>query len=111
MTLDGLAKYHGEKARWVLDAWTETWLAPARASWCLDEDLGHVQCPLLAIHGNRDEYGSPKHLERVARLCMGRSEAVLIKACGHVPHREQPERVLHEVVHLLPGGATAEANR
>src|SRR5579863_7423491 len=23
-----LARYHGTKARWVLDAWTETWLAP-----------------------------------------------------------------------------------
>jgi hypothetical protein len=26
--LERLKKYHGNKARWVVDAWTETWLIP-----------------------------------------------------------------------------------
>ena len=66
--VERLARYHGEKARWVLDAWIETWLAPAFADWCLDDDLRGVQCPTLALHGDQDEYGSVEHPQRIARL-------------------------------------------
>ncbi len=96
-----LERYHGAKARWVLDSWLETWLAPGFAGWSLDEDLGRVRCPTLALHGDRDEYGSPQHPERIARLAHGPSRTVVLEGCGHVPHREQPERVLDEVARFL----------
>jgi fermentation-respiration switch protein FrsA (DUF1100 family) len=54
-------KYHGDKARWVVDAWTDTSLAPEFANWNLDGALARIRCPVLAIHGERDEYGSVKH--------------------------------------------------
>jgi pimeloyl-ACP methyl ester carboxylesterase len=41
--LERLARYHGDKARWVLDAWTETWLDPAYADGS-DEELAAC-CP------------------------------------------------------------------
>ncbi|AFY00567.1 hypothetical protein [Bdellovibrio bacteriovorus] len=31
--IERLAKYHGDKARWVVDAWTEVWLSPEFANW------------------------------------------------------------------------------
>jgi len=99
--LERLARYHGAKARWVLDAWIETWLSPAFAGWRLDEDLREVRCPTLAMHGDRDEYGSAQHPERIARLTNGPSRAVILEGCGHVPHREQPARVLAEVASFL----------
>jgi pimeloyl-ACP methyl ester carboxylesterase len=109
--VERLERYHGSKAGWVLDAWIETWLAPAYANWSLDDDLRRVRCPLLAIHGDRDEYGSPQHPRRIARLSLGASKVVLIESCGHVPHREQLERVLREVTQFLTlGGATPETN-
>src|SRR5688572_2940135 len=88
-----LERYHGTKARWVLDAWTKTWLAPEFAGWNLDDDLRRVRCPTLALHGEHDEYGSPRHPERIARLIRGPSRAVILEGCGHVPHREQPTYV------------------
>ena len=103
--LERLARYHGQKARWVLDAWIETWLAPAFAGWRLDDDVRGVHCPTLALHGDQDEYGSVQHPERIARLTQGPSRAVILDGCGHVPHREQPGRVLDEVSRFLaPGG-------
>src|SRR4051812_11215965 len=45
--VERLERYHGSKARWVLDAWIDTWLSPARAHWSLDDDLRRVRCPLL----------------------------------------------------------------
>jgi pimeloyl-ACP methyl ester carboxylesterase len=99
--LERLERYHGVKARWVLDAWIKTWLAPAFANWSLDEDLRAVRCPALVLHGDQDEYGSILHPERIVRFTSGASRAVILEGCGHVPHREQPARVLSEVARFV----------
>jgi len=109
--LERLARYHGAKARWVLDAWIETWLSPEFADWRLDNDLRGVRCPALAIHGDRDEYGSVEHPGRIARLTHGPSRAVILDGCGHVPHREQPARVLAEVAGFLASPSSGVAER
>jgi pimeloyl-ACP methyl ester carboxylesterase len=110
--VERLARYHGTKARWVLDAWIETWLHPAFADWSMDDDLRRVRCPTLALHGDRDEYGSVEHPARIARLVEGPARAVILEDCGHVPHREHPSRVLDEVARFLaspPHGAPGTA--
>ena len=99
--LDRLRKYHGEKAAWVLSAWTETWLAPEFANWNLDGELRKVLCPLLAIHGDQDEYGTIRHPERIVSLAGESAESVLLTGCGHVPHREQEQAVLDAVARFV----------
>jgi pimeloyl-ACP methyl ester carboxylesterase len=99
--LERLARYHGSKARWVLDAWINTWLSPAFAEWNLDVHLKAVRCPALVIHGDQDEYGSVEHPGRIARLVSARSRIVILQRCGHVPHREHPAQVLDEVKQFL----------
>jgi pimeloyl-ACP methyl ester carboxylesterase len=96
-----LARWHGDKARWVLDAWTETWLSPAFADWSIHAVLPSVRCPVLAIHGEDDEYGSPVHPRRIAASVAGPAEVLLLPGCGHVPHREQPEPVLDALCRFL----------
>ncbi len=96
-----LARYHGSKSDWVLDAWTETWLAPSFGSWSLDDDLRRLRCPLLVMHGDRDPYGSRAHPERIGKLGPTPTDVVIFEECGHVPHREHPDRVLSEVVRFL----------
>ena len=108
--IERLARYHGEKARWVLSAWIDTWLAPAFAGWTLDADLARVHCPLLSLHGDRDEYGSLAHPERITRLTRGPSDMVVVADCGHVPHREQPAVVLRSVGRFLAAAASGTAN-
>ena len=90
-----LAKWHGEKARWVLDAWTEVWLSPEFSSWNLDQHLGKVRSPVVAIHGDSDEYGSVEFPRRIVSKVKGPSELTILDQCGHVPHRERKEDVLH----------------
>jgi pimeloyl-ACP methyl ester carboxylesterase len=96
-----LARYHGEKARWVVDAWTESWLAPQFAGWNLDDHLRSVRCPVLAIHGDRDEYGSSRHPERICSLPPTPTHSLILDDCGHVPHREKPDQVLAAVKQFL----------
>jgi pimeloyl-ACP methyl ester carboxylesterase len=89
-----LVRWHGEKAQWVLDAWTQTWLSPEFLSWNLDQQLRRVQCPVLAIHGDLDEYGSVEFPRRITRGVCGPSQLAILEGCGHVPHRERAAEVL-----------------
>lgn len=103
-----LERYHGSKARWVLDSWIKTWLDPEFAGWNLDDDLRRVTCATLALHGDQDEYGTVEHAKRIARLTSGAARAVILEGYGHIPHREDPTRVLKEVMQFLaesPGAA------
>lgn len=99
--LDRLKKDHGEKAAWVLSAWIDTWLAPDFVAWNLDDDLRRVQCPVLILHGDDDEYGSVRHPERIAALTVGRSVMRILPGAGHVPHREKSEAAIDIVARWL----------
>jgi pimeloyl-ACP methyl ester carboxylesterase len=99
--VERLARYHGEKAAWVLDAWIGTWLSPGFASWTLTDVLSRVRCPVLAIHGDRDEYGSTQHPALMARLAGGPVRVEVMADTGHVPHRERPDAVLSLVADAL----------
>ena len=106
-----IAKWHGEKARWVLDAWTEVWLSPEFCSWSIDRHLGRVMCPVLAIHGDLDEYGSSEFPRRIASGVSGPSELALLEHCGHVPHRERQAHVLRLISTFLARHASDPSAR
>lgn len=89
-----LARYHGDKARWVLDAWIDTWLAPEFANWTMDAELERLRCPVLAIHGDLDEYGSLAHPRRIVDHAAAGGAELILADCGHVPHREQTNQTL-----------------
>ncbi|WP_133366243.1 alpha/beta fold hydrolase [Qipengyuania sediminis] len=93
-----LEKYHGDKAEWVVNAWLDTWLDPAFAEWTLDKAISLACCPVLAIHGERDEYGSCEHPRRIAGH---KGELALLPNVGHVPHRENGEVVIELVTRFL----------
>lgn len=92
--LDRLQRYHAEKAEWVLRAWIDTWLSDDFIEWSLDGQLTKVRCPLLVLHGDRDEYGSRHQPERISTLAARPGDLHILADCGHVPHREYPEKVL-----------------
>lgn len=98
-----LAKYHGDKTPWVLSAWIDTWLAPEFAHWSLDDILPLVRCPVLAIHGENDEFGSLRHPERICQLVAGPTTLQILPNTGHVPHREAPQVVIESVQAFLSG--------
>lgn len=95
--VERLKRYHGEKARWVLDAWIESWLHPDFATWSLRAVLPQVACPTLVIHGVDDEYGSSRHPELIAALSGGPARLELMADTRHVPHRERESEVIEMV--------------
>lgn len=99
--LNRLEKYHGDKARWVLEAWTETWLSPEFSSWSLDADLAQVVCPTLVLHGEHDEYGSVHHPRRIAAAIAGEVQLEILPGCRHVPHKEFEAAIIALISHFL----------
>jgi len=96
-----LEKYHGDKARWVLNAWTETWLSPEFANWSLETVLPRVKCPLLVMHGMQDEFGSPRHPKMIASRVSCAAHMELMPDTHHMPHRERQVRVVEVVASFL----------
>ena len=66
----------------------DTWLSPAFAEWSLIPALEQVQCPTLVLHGEKDEYGSHRQPERIARYTQGPAHCEMLPGIGHIPHRE-----------------------
>jgi len=96
-----LVRWHGQRARWVLDAWTEVWLSPPFRSWSLDPYLAQVHCPVLAMHGDSDEFGSAAFPRRIVAGVRGPARMQILEACGHIPHREREDEVLSCVCSFL----------
>lgn len=92
-----LERWHGERAGWVLAAWTDIWLDPDFRTWSLDAFLGKVQCPVLAIHGRGDEYGSSAFPRRITEGVNGPAQMRMLADCGHIPHLEQSDAVIQSV--------------
>jgi pimeloyl-ACP methyl ester carboxylesterase len=90
-----LARYHDdvESAFW---GWNDIWLHPQFRQWNIEEYLPRIGCPVLAIQGEDDEYGTMEQLERIARRTP-RVETVKLARCGHSPHKDQPAAVLDAV--------------
>ena len=99
--LERLGKWHGDKAKWVLHAWTDVWLSEAFASWSLQSSIRRVCCPVLAIHGENDEYGSLAFPKFISENTGGQADMLILKDCGHTPHKEKPEEVMIAVKQFL----------
>lgn len=105
-SLARLARHHGEKARFVVEFWTRTWLDPAFAGWTLDDALSRVICPVLAVHGEADQYGSTEHARRIAGE---RGDLLVMEGAGHILHREREADLVAAVAAFLSREASREA--
>jgi pimeloyl-ACP methyl ester carboxylesterase len=89
----GLARYHGNKTEQIFNAWADTWLRPAFSRWNIEYLLASVACPVLALQGSGDQYGSGAQLDAIESQAPA-ARKLLVPDCGHTPHLEQPEAVL-----------------
>lgn len=94
-----LARFHDhvDSAFW---GWNDIWLHPDFAAWNIEALLGDIGCPVLAIQGVDDEYGTMEQIDRLQRGVPGARRLALL-ACGHSPQRDQPQAVLSAVTDFL----------
>ena len=87
-----LARYHDhpDSAFW---GWNDVWLDPAFRDWRIDTELGAIRCPVLAVQGLDDEYGTLAQIEGIAAAVPG-TELLTLADCGHSPQRDQPNALI-----------------
>jgi len=73
--------------------WNRIWLDPAFRGWNIEALLPSIRCPILAIQGEDDEYGTMEQIASIARAAP-HSKLLALQRCRHSPHRDQPEAVL-----------------
>ena len=94
-----LARYHRDvdAAFW---GWNDIWLHPEFAEWSIVSLLSSIRCPILAIQGEDDEYGTMAQIESIS----GNVADVLelrLPNCGHSPHLDQPQAVIDAMVGFI----------
>ena len=96
-----LGRYHRD-ARKTFYGWADVWLDPQFKGWDIRDDyLPALRCPVLAIQGYDDEYGTMAQLDELARHAGGRCELLKLEACGHSPFGDQPEKTLAAVTAFI----------
>lgn len=80
--------------------WNDVWLDPAFRAWDLRPELPGIRCPVLAVQGTADPYGTLVHVEAVRELASGPVQLLVLDG-GHSPHLEEPDRVDAAVVEFL----------
>lgn len=94
-----LSRYHTDVdgAFWQ---WNDVWLSPGFRAFDIREDCRRIQAPLLAIQGVDDPYGSMAQIHDIAAAAP-HARLVELAACGHSPHRDQPEAVTAAIAGFL----------
>lgn len=89
-----LSRYHHDpdSAFW---GWNDIWLDPAFRDWNIEDEVARITCPILAIQGEDDEYGSLEQVFGIRRKAP-HARVVSIPRCGHSPHRDQPAALMQE---------------
>jgi pimeloyl-ACP methyl ester carboxylesterase len=94
-----LAKYHDDpdSAFW---GWNRIWLHPPFRQWAIEDEIASIACPLLAVQGVDDEYGTLEQIRGIARR-VPQTQLLELPACGHSPHKDQPAALIAAVATFL----------
>jgi pimeloyl-ACP methyl ester carboxylesterase len=98
---DKLRRYHDDPDS-AFRGWNDIWLHPDFRTWNIEDCLAGIRCPVLAIQGVDDEYGTMEQIDRIARGAVNTEvESLMLADCRHSPHRDQPEAVIAAVQRFL----------
>jgi pimeloyl-ACP methyl ester carboxylesterase len=90
----GLARYHADPDS-AFRGWNDAWLSPEFRSWNIEQEIERIACPVLAVQGEGDEYGTLEQIHAIARR-LPKTRLLVIPECGHSPHRDQPAILVRE---------------
>ena len=93
-----LGKYHADVDSAFL-GWSGAWLSPEFKNWNIEEYLPKIQCPVLAIQGFEDEYGTMAQIDTIQQSCQSAPfvDTLKIQNCRHSPHKDHPEVILDAI--------------
>jgi pimeloyl-ACP methyl ester carboxylesterase len=90
-----LARHHDD-VDGAFRGWNEVWLRPDFRAWTIEEYLPRLTCPVLAIQGEDDEYGTMAQVDRIGRAIPD-AQILELADCGHSPHKDRAQEVLDAI--------------
>jgi pimeloyl-ACP methyl ester carboxylesterase len=90
-----LARYHDDPDR-AFWRWNDIWLHPPFRRWSIEDEIAAIRCPVLAVQGLDDEYGTLAQIRGIAARVPG-TQLLELPDCGHSPHRDQPDALIEAV--------------
>ena len=104
-----LARYHDDVDS-AFYGWNDIWLAPEFPRWDIRAELPSIRCPVLAVQGLDDVYGTMAQIDGIAAAVPG-TRLLKLPDCGHSPHRDQAEAVIAACRDLLAAPAFRNPSR
>ena len=97
-----LARYHRDPVS-TFHGWNDIWLHPDFRAWNIEDSLPGIRCPILAIQGEDDEYGTMAQVEAIPAGAAASPAVEVLKLadCRHSPHKDQPEAVIRGIVDFV----------
>jgi pimeloyl-ACP methyl ester carboxylesterase len=108
-----LAKFHAnvDCAFWQ---WNDIWLSPEFRSFNINEECKRITCPILAIQGIDDPYGTMAQIDALggaehdfkSQITLSpainvRRVLLKLEQCEHSPHRDQAQKVISSAAQWL----------
>lgn len=100
-----LGRYH-EDPEHAFMGWNDIWLDPAFRDWDIRPLLPEIRCPVLAIQGEDDAYGTMAQIDGIAAAAAGPVRLLKLAGCGHSPQRDKPEETLAAIRAFLEENCT-----
>jgi pimeloyl-ACP methyl ester carboxylesterase len=90
-----LARYHADvqSAFWQ---WCDVWLSEPFSHFNMVKDVKRITCPVLAIQGVDDAYGTMAQIDAILDNVIGAKD-LRLPNCGHSPHKDQPQAVTEAI--------------
>ena len=90
-----LGRYHADpdSAFW---GWNDIWLHAPFREWTIEKEIENIRCPVLAVQGLDDEYGTLEQIHGIARR-VAQTMVIEMANCGHSPHRDQARELIRIV--------------
>ena len=98
---------HHDDVDGAFRGWNDVWLRPEFRGWSIEEYLPQITCPVLAIQGEEDEYGTMEQVDRIGRA-IPHARILKLARCGHSPHRDRAEDVLEAIRGFVGGVLMAD---
>ena len=87
-----LSRYHADVDS-AFYGWCDVWLSNSFQSFDIRALLKCITCPVLAVQGQNDVYGTMAQIDEIAQQAP-QTQLLKLANCGHSPHIDQPEALL-----------------
>ena len=96
-----LARWHTHVDAAFL-GWNGAWLDPEFRNWNLEEFLPRIRCPVQAIQGVDDQYGTDAQIKSRATKSVARQSMLrCLPGVQHSPHREAPDLAVAKIAKFV----------